>query len=107
MAAPSSRCFETTAYLGCRCTTHFVMENLSWLSVPICSCSVIFLWKKLHHSGWETLKWRPRVTKDQLGEVNSKQNYTSNVILLTSEVLLEDISAQKNTLVIEGVGRSL
>ena len=34
------------------------------------------------------------MTKDQLGEVNSKQNYT-NVILLTSEVLLEDISAQK------------
>ena len=65
MAAPSLRCFETTAYLGCRCTTHFGMENLSWLSVPICSCSVIFLWKKLHHSGWETLKWRPRVTKDR------------------------------------------
>ena len=63
--------------------------------------------EKLHHSGWETLKWRPRVTKDQLEEVNSKQNHTSNVILLTSEVLLEDISAQKNTLVIEGVGRSL
>lgn len=95
MAAPSLRCFETTAYLGCRCTTHFGMENLSWLSVPICSCSVIFLWKKLHHSGWETLKWRPRVTKDQLLEVNSKPNYTSNVMLLTSEVLLEDISAQK------------
>ena len=35
------------------------------------------------------------MTKDQLEEVNSKQNYTSNVILLTSEVLLEDISAQK------------
>ena len=46
------------------------------------------------------------MTKDQLGEVNSKQNYT-NVILLTSEVLLEDISAQKKYFSNWGSGQEL